>query len=71
MQEARGNDRRVTKLGFTRDEIAEVRQSAPSVPLKSLTAPFQKVLGLGTEARTVRAERAALAKFAKRHAAGR
>jgi hypothetical protein len=59
------------KLGFTRDEIAEVRQAAPSVPLKSLTAPFQKVLGLGAEARTVGAERAALAKFAKRHAAGR
>jgi hypothetical protein len=59
------------KLGFTRDEIAEVRQSAPSVPLKSLTAPFEKVLGLGAEARTVGAERAALAKFAKRHAAGR
>jgi hypothetical protein len=59
------------KLGFTRDEIAEVRQSAPSIPLKSLTAPFEKVLGLGAEARTVGAERAALAKFAKRHAAGR
>ena len=58
------------KLGFTRDEIVEVRQSAPSVPLKSLTAPFQKVLGLGAEAKTVRAERAALANFANRHALG-
>ena len=58
------------KLGFTADEIAEVRQSAPSVPLKRLTAPFQNVLGLGAEARTVRAERAALATFANRHARG-
>jgi hypothetical protein len=58
------------KLGFTRDEIAEVRQSAPSVPLKSLTAPFQTVLGLGAEAKTVGRERAMLATFAKRHARG-
>ena len=58
------------KLGFTHDEIAAVGQSAPSVPLKPLTAPFQEVLGLGAEARTVGAERAALASFADRHALG-
>jgi hypothetical protein len=58
------------KLGFTRNEITAVRQSAPSVPLKPLTAPFQKVLGLGAEARTVGAARAALANFANRHALG-
>ena len=54
------------KLGFTDDEIAAVAQSAPSVPLKHLTAPFQEVLGLAAEARTVGAERAALATLAKR-----
>ena len=54
------------KLGFTDDEIAAVAQSAPSVPLKRLTAPFQEVLGLAAEARTVGAERAALAILAKR-----
>jgi hypothetical protein len=59
------------KLGFTDDEIAAVAQSAPSVPLKRLTAPFQDVLGLAAEARTVGAERAALATLAKRHALGR
>ena len=59
------------KLGFTDDEIAALGQSAPSVPLKRLTtAPFQDVLGLGTEAKTVGAERAALATFAKRYALG-
>jgi hypothetical protein len=58
------------KLGFTRDEIAAGRQSAPSVPLKRLTAPFEQVLGLGAQARTVGAVRAALASFAKRHAPG-
>jgi hypothetical protein len=58
------------KLGFTRDEITDVRQSAPSVPLKSLTAPFEKVLELGAQARTVRAARATFASFAKRHARG-
>jgi len=59
------------KLGFSDDEVAAVAQSAPSVPLERLTAPFQKVLGLGAEARTVGAERAALATLANRHAAGR
>ena len=54
------------KLGFTDDEIAAVAQSAPSVPLKRLTAPFQEVLGLAAQARTVGAERAALATLAKR-----
>jgi hypothetical protein len=58
------------KLGFTDYEIAALGQSAPSVPLKRLTAPFQDVLGLGTEAKTVSAERAALATFAKRYALG-
>ena len=58
------------KLGFTKGEIAAVRKSAPSVPLKGLTAPVQKVLGLGAEAKTVGAERAALANFANRHALG-
>ena len=58
------------KLGFTKDEIAAVGKSAPSAPLKRLTAPFQKVLGLGAEAKTVGAERAALATFANRHALG-
>jgi hypothetical protein len=58
------------KLGFTADEIASVGESAPSVPLKRLTAPFQNVLGLGAEARAVRAERAALATFSNRHAHG-
>jgi hypothetical protein len=57
------------KLGFTDDEIAAVAQSAPSVPLKHLTAPFQEVLGLAAQARTVGAERAALATLAKRHGA--
>ena len=59
------------KLGFSDDEIAAVEQSAPSVPLKRLTAPFQDVLGLAAQARTVGAERAALATLAKRHALGR
>ena len=58
------------KLGFTNDEIAALGQSAPSVPLKRLIAPFQDVLGLGAEAKTVGAERAALATFAKRYALG-
>ncbi len=58
------------KLGFTQDEIAAVAQSAPSVPLKHLTAPFQEVLGLAAEARKVGAERSALATLAKRHALG-
>jgi hypothetical protein len=58
------------KLGFTDDELAALEQSAPSVPLKRLTAPFQNVLGLATEAKTVGAERAALATFAKRYALG-
>ena len=58
------------KLGFTKGEIAAVAKSAPSAPLKGLTAPFEKVLGLGAEAKTVGAERAALANFAKRHALG-
>jgi hypothetical protein len=58
------------KLGFTADEIASVGESVPSVPLERLTAPFQDLLGLGAEARTVRAERAALATFANRHARG-
>ena len=58
------------KLGFTDDEIAALGQSAPSVPLKRLTAPFQDVLGLGTEAKTVGAARAALATFANRYALG-
>ena len=58
------------KLGFTDDELAALEQSAPSVPLKRLTAPFQNVLGLATEAKTVGAERAALATFAKRYVLG-
>jgi hypothetical protein len=60
----------LTELGFTDDEIAALGQSAPSVPLERLTAPFQNVLGLGTEAKTVGAERAALATFANRYALG-
>ena len=59
------------KLGFTNDEISAVAQSAPAVPLKHLTGPFQEVLGLAAEARTVGAERAALATLATRHALGR
>ncbi len=59
------------KLGFTNDEIAALGESAPSVPLKRLTtAPFQDVLGLAAEAKTVGAERAALATFANRYALG-
>ena len=58
------------KLGFTDDEIAAVGRSAPPVPVERLTAPFQTVLGLGTEARTVGAARAALASFADRYARG-
>jgi len=58
------------KLGFTKGEIAAVGKSAPSAPLKGLTAPFQKVLGMEAEAKTVRAARAALARFANRHALG-
>lgn len=59
------------KLGFTNDEIAALGESAPLVPLKRLTtAPFQDVLGLAAEAKTVGAERAALTTFANRYALG-
>ena len=60
--------RALRALGFTDRELREVADGAPAVDVGRFTRPFAKVIDLDAQAKLVRAERAALARFANRHA---